>query len=168
MTRLADYVSARAVADGDCLRWVGTTYNGHPGGTVGGKKVLIRRALYEATHGPIPKGRILRCVCETPLCVVCVKLTTYRAVALECGARGLMSGQVRSARIAAAKRAGRQAKITQDNARAIRQSDDPLSVWSARLNICASTVSKIRRGTLRRDFTGDPWQGLGACARRIT
>ena len=160
MSQLQTYVDTRTVPDGNCLRWVGTTYNGHPGGTVAGKKLLIRRALYEAAHGPIPKGRILRCVCETPLCVVCVKLTTYRAVALECGARGLMAGPVRSARIAKAKRAGPQAKITQDDARAIRQSDEPLSVWAQRLNIGIGTVSKIRRGQVRREFAGNVSAGL--------
>jgi hypothetical protein len=49
--------------------------------------------------------------CETPLCVELGHLTlsTYRKVALEMSRQGLMSGPVRSARIAAAKRAGKQA-----------------------------------------------------------
>lgn len=162
--KLHAYVQARVIEDGDCLRWTGYCYNGHLGGTIDRRKVLIRRELYVAAKGPIPKGKILRCICETPLCVNVghVVPTTYKAVAKECGALGLMSGPVRSARIAAAKRAGAQAKISQEDARAIRASDEPLSVLAARYRLTESTCSKIRRGQVRREFTGNPWAGLAA------
>ena len=164
MSGLLDYVRARTIEDGDCLLWTGTLYNGHPGGTLDRKKILIRRALYERANGAIPAGKIIRCTCNTRLCVHLDhnKLTTYRDVATECGALGLMSGPVRRARIAAAKRAGPQSKLTQDDARAIRVSDAPLSVLSARYRISESTVSRIKRSETRREFVGNVWAGLFA------
>ena len=162
MSKLNEYVDARSTEDGDCLRWTGTVYNGHPGGTIDGKKVLIRRELYEAKHGPIPKGRVIRCTCTTPLCVEeeHFQLSTYKAIAKACGALGLMSGPVRSARIAATKRASTQAKITQEAARAIRSSDETGAVLAKRHNLSEATISKIRNHQVRREFAGNPWAGL--------
>lgn len=165
---LATYIRARTVEDAGCLRWTGSTVAGgrHPTMRLpGGKQVLIRRLIVEARLGhPIPRGKIVRCTCETPLCVAddCLVLTTYRAVALECGASGLMSGPVRSARIAATKRAGKQAKIRQEDARAIRDSNDTGVEIARRYGISQGTVSKIRKGHVRREFVGNPWQGLAA------
>jgi hypothetical protein len=160
MSDLTAYILARVVADGGCMRWTGYCFNGHPGGTVGGCKLLIRRALWEAANGPIPAGKILRCTCETPLCIEHLEVTTYQAVAKRLGAAGVMSGPVRSARIAAVKRAGGQAKITQDDARAIRASSEPLSVVAGLYGISVSTASRIRRHRVRREFVGNVWAGL--------
>ena len=128
MSSLAQYLHARIDEDGagDCWRWTGYAYNGHPGGTFAGCRFLARRAMYELRNGAIPAGRIIQRVCETPLCVnpEHLKLTTHKSVANEVGARGGMSGPVRSARIAAAKRTSSQAKITQEQARDIRISDE--------------------------------------------
>lgn len=161
---LQAYVAARVVEDGDCLRWTGFCFNGHPAGCVGGHKVLIRRALYAAQVGPIPAGKVLACTCDVPLCVVVehCEPTTYRRIALRCGAQGLMSGLVRSARIAEVKRASSQAKITQADAQAIRASDEPLRVLGDRYGINPATAGRIRNGQARRDFAGNPWIGLGA------
>lgn len=161
---LRAFVAARVVEDGDCLRWTGPITNGHPSGSLGGVKgFLIRRALHEAKHGPLRAGLVMRCTCETPLCVAedhC-RATTHQVIAKECGARGLMSGPVRSARIAAAKRVGPQAKLTQEQAREIRMSDERGSTLARRYNVSPSTVSRIKRGQVRREITASPWAGLG-------
>lgn len=161
--QLRAYVAAHTVDDAGCLRWTGWSVNGHPGGTIGGRKLLIRRALFEVEHGePVPAGKVLRCTCETPLCVTmehCAP-TTYQRIAQACGAQGLMSGPIRSARIAAAKRAGPQARIEHAQALSIRASDEPGVVLAARYGISASLVSKIRSGQVRRDFVGNPWAAL--------
>jgi HNH endonuclease len=167
---VAQYAAGRTVEDGDCLRWTGTVCNGHPAGAWGGKRCrLIRREVWEAANGPIPAGKIIRCTCETPLCVALdhLSVATYRSVARQCAAQGLMSGPVRSGRIAAAKRAGPQARITQEDARAIRESDESGRVWADRLGISPSTVSKIRRGQVRREFVGNAWSGLAEFAQRM-
>lgn len=159
---LQAYVDARVVEDGDCLRWRGYSYNGHPGGTLAGRKMLIRRELWAQAHGPIPPGKIIRCMCGTPLCVTIAhcELTTYRRIAKADGALGLMSGAVRSARIAATKRAGPQSKISQDEARAIFVSDETLSALAQQYGISTSTASRIKRGQMRREFVGNVWAGL--------
>lgn len=162
MKALASYVRARIVDDAGCWRWIGSVCNGHPTGTVAGRKLLIRRAMIEAERGTIPPGHIVRCTCETRLCVhpAHLRMTTYREVARECGALGLMSGPVRSARIAATKRAGPQARITQEDARAIRASSESLTVLARRYGVSVGFVSQVRRGAVRREFAGNPWAGL--------
>lgn len=167
---LAAYVSARVADDGGCLRWTGYLYNGHPGGTLNGKRFLVRRAVYQTERGPIAAGKVIRCTCSTPLCVSVehMRATTYKAIALECGALGLMAGPVRIARIAATKRAGPQAKITQADARAIAGGDGPLAEDAARYGVAPSTVSRIRRGVSRREFGGNPFLGLLAKGGSMT
>lgn len=64
-----------------------------------------------------------------------------------------------TARIAAAKRASKQAKITQADAQAIRASTEPLKAMSERYGISFQTASKIRRGEVRKDFDS-PWSAL--------
>lgn len=153
------HYAARIREDGDCLRWLGSCCNGHPAVRIDGKTVLVRRVLMQP--GP---GKIARCTCGTDDCInpEHLTVTTYRAVAKQLGALGVMSGPVRSARIAAVKRAGKQARITQETARAIRDSDETGRVLAARYGIAEATVSKIRLGQVRREFAGNPWRGLGA------
>jgi hypothetical protein len=64
-----------------------------------------------------------------------------------------------TARIAAAKRASKQAKITQADAQAIRASSEPLKQVAARYGIAWGYASRIRRGEVRRDFDS-PWSQL--------
>lgn len=152
--------SGMVVEDGDCLRWTGACINGHPAMN----KALVRRVLWEKKHGPIPAGKILRCTCELKRCINLdhCEVSTYRKVAKECGAQGLMSGPTRSAKIAAAKRSGRQAKVSQDDVRVIRDSTEPGTVLAERYGVSEATISKYRLGHCRREFTANPWQGLGA------
>lgn len=150
--------------DGDCIVWTGGCCNGHPAIRIDGKTTLVRRALWVQANGFIPPGRVLRCTCGTSKCINLdhCEAMTYKAIAKIEGAAGKMSDPVRSAKIAAAKRAGSQAKITQEQAREIRTSDEPLAALGARYGISESTASRIKRNTVRREFGGNPWQGLGA------
>jgi hypothetical protein len=150
------------VEDVDCLRWAGACVaNGHP---VTGRSTLVRRLVWAELNGPIPPGKIIRCTCETPKCVAPehLELTTYKKLSTELGALGVMSGPVRSARIAAVKRAGKQAKVSQDDVRAIRESDEPGTVLAARHGISESTVSKYRLHHCRKEFSANPWSQLSS------
>jgi len=162
--QLDAYARARVVECGDCLRWTGSvirTGTGHPCRRLpDGRSVLVRRHVWESLHGPIAAGKILRCTCETPLCIAHLKLTTYRGVARECAALGLMSGPVRSGRIAATKRAGWQAKITQEAVREFRAGDESAASFARRHGISESVAFRIRRNELRREFAGNVWAGL--------
>lgn len=161
---LDPYCRARVVEDGDCLRWTGSvirTGNGHPCRRLpDGRSVLVRRHVWESVRGPIPPGKILRCSCETPLCIAHVRLTTYRGAALEDGARGLMGGAVRSARIAETKRRGPQAKLTQEAVRAFRAGNESAAEFARRHGVSESVAYRIRRHEVRREFAGNVWAGL--------
>lgn len=160
---IADYVAAHTVEDAGCLRWTGASVaRRHPVlYQPGGRQLLVRRLVVEARGRPIPPGMIVRCTCETPLCVAdaCLRVTTYGAVAREVARLGLMGGLLRSARVAATKRGGPQAKLTDAAVQAIRTGDEPGTVLARRYGVCEGTISKIRRGQMRRDFAS-PWLGL--------
>jgi len=64
-----------------------------------------------------------------------------------------------TARIASAKRSSSQAKLTQENAQAIRNGTEPLRVVADRYAISIGHASMIRRGLRRRDFDS-PFAGL--------
>ena len=142
--------------DGDCLRWIaGCTGHGYPLWRIAGKTQAVRRALWEEARGPVPVNRVLRVTCGRRRCLNldhCV-LSTRKAVAKECGALGLMSGPVRSARIAAGKRAHPNAKLTAEIVAAIRASDETGNVLGARYGICQKTVCNVKRGMLWRDYS---------------
>lgn len=167
MTATTDFYAffeARVRVDGDCLVWTGAISNGHPSCKVNGRQSTVRRRQHELLHGPIPAGKVLRMTCGNKLCVrdAHCKVATRQQVAKECGALGLMSGLLRTARIAEVKRASSQAKITQADAQAIRRSEEPASAVAARYGLSASSIHRIRRGEVRREFAGNVWAGLGA------
>jgi hypothetical protein len=167
---MVDTGMARATNDAGCLVWTGACFgkNKHPGVCVytpQRKTVLVRRHLWERKHGPIPAGKIIRCTCETSRCVNIkhCELSTFKKVALECGALGLMSDPVRSAKIAASHRERHPlTKLTQQQVREIRASDEPGTVLAERYGVCEASISKYRLNQCRREFTANPFAGLGA------
>lgn len=159
--KLAAYVAARSVEDGDCIRWTGFLYGGQPGANIDGQKFCVPRALWEMQRGPIP-GLKLKCMCNLKRCINLDhrKPVTPRQLAKMNGAQGLMSDRVRSAKIAATKRAGKQAKVTDEDVRAIRESDEPGIVLARRYGISNALVSKYRLYQIRKDYSANPFAGL--------
>lgn len=128
----------------------------------GNKTVLVRRAIWEDEHGQIEAGKIVRMTCETQKCVnpKHMVLTTYQRLAKEMGALGKMSGPLRSAKIAAVKRA-KYAKLTHDDIREIRASNETGRAMAKRFQVSEKHISAILSGQRWREFTS-PWAGLGA------
>ncbi len=159
---LAEYVSRYSAEDGDCVRWTGFAYGGSPGGVIGSKKFLVARALWEAERGPIKPGVYLRCTCDLKMCINLDhrKLMTQKQMSKLNGSLGLMSGPVRSAKIAATKRAGKQAKVSDADVQAIRESEEPGAVLARRYGVSNATISKYRLYKSRREFGGNPFLGL--------
>lgn len=159
--KLAAYVAARSVEDGDCIRWTGFLYGGQPGANIDGQKFCVPRALWEIERGPIP-GLRLRCMCGLNRCINLNhrKPVTPKELAKMSGALGLMSGPVRSAKIAATKRAGKQAKVSDEVVQAIRESDEPGIVLARRYGISNALVSKYRLYQVRKDYSANPFAGL--------
>jgi hypothetical protein len=149
--------------DGDCLVWRHGCSNGHPAMKHQGKNVLVRRALWAGLNGPIPAGKIIRCTCDTDRCVnpEHLECTTYQRLGKQLGALGLMSGPIRSAAIAKAKRSGKQAKITEADVNRIRNSSETGASLAKELGIHEATVSRIRLHKSWKNFSS-PWTGLGA------
>jgi hypothetical protein len=161
----------RITEDGDCLRWTGGVVGkrAHPYVSVWSPKrkcLLVRRLVWEEARGPIPAGKIVHCTCNTPQCVSLehLEITTFAKLAKQLGALGVMSGPVRSAKIAAAHRARHPlTKCTQEQVREIRTSDAPGNVLAARYGVSEATISKYRLNHCRREFgAANPFQGLGA------
>lgn len=86
------------------------------------------------------------------------------AVALDgrpAAARGSFSSRSRAAKIAAGKRSSGAAKLTLEQAREIRASEDTGPVLAERYGVNRSLIGSIRRGVAWRDYS-DPFAGLGA------
>jgi hypothetical protein len=168
MMNLIASLKDRLIEDADCLRWTGACAGkaGHPvisTYTPTRKCILVRRAVWEEAHGPIPAGKIIRCNCGTPRCVALehLELTTHKKLAQQMGAIGLMSGPVRSAKIAASHRARHPlTKLTQEQVREIRASDETGVALAERYGVCEAMISRYRLGQCRREFTGNPFAGL--------
>lgn len=153
---------SRTIDDAGCAVWVKSCCNGHPAFRHHGKTVLVRRALWQDEHGEIPDGKIIRMTCETPKCIhpEHMELTTYQRLGKQLGALGIMSGPVRSAKIAATKRA-KYAKLTPEAVREIRASPETGRAMAAKFNVDEKHISRIRLNRTWREFSS-PFAGLVA------
>lgn len=160
-------IEANSYEDADCLRWNRGNCNGHPAMRWEGKTTLVRRALWESVNGAIPAGKVIKCTCENKDCVNLehLELMTYKKIALQCGALGLMSGPIRTAKIAATKQA-KYGKLTLDIADKIRASNKTGVALAAEFNLTQSRVSKIIRNEAWSRPIASPWAGLGALIQR--
>lgn len=162
MSAIADIAASHSTDDAGCLIWQRSTCNGHPAIRRGEKTQLVRRLLWVEAHGEIPAGQIVRMTCESPLCVnpEHLSLTTFAKLGKQLGALGIMSGPVRSAAIARAKRAT-QAKLNDAAVRDIRSSTETGVVLAARYGVAQAHISKVQKHKAWRDFSS-PFSGLGA------
>lgn len=153
---------SHTIEDCGCLIWQRSCCNGHPAARLDGKTVLVRRVLWAALHGEIPAGRIVRMTCESALCInpEHMELTSYKKLGKQLGALGVMSGPVRSAAIARAKRKT-HAKLTDAAVRDIRSSSERGRVLAARHGVSQAHISKVQKHKAWRDFSS-PFAGLGA------
>ena len=150
----------RTADDAGCAVWQKSCCNGHPAMRQNDKTVLVRRAVWIDMHGPIPAGKIIRMTCETPKCIHPdhMAITTHQKLAKENGAKGLMSGPVRSAKIAATKRA-KHAKLTNADVLEIRSSPEKGRAMAAKHGVDEKHISRIRRHQCWRDFS-NPFAGI--------
>jgi hypothetical protein len=156
-------IQAIAIEEGDCLLWPMSCCNGHPAVSANGKTHLVRRLLWQELHGPIPAGKVITTTCQDKLCVQAghMVLTTHQKIAAVNGKAGIMSGPLRSARIAAVKRAGHQAKLTDADITRIRTGTETTVQLARALGVSQPHISKVRQHKCRVDFSS-PFAGLGA------
>lgn len=129
-----------------------------PGGCL-----LVRRVAVALDGRPAAARQPVTCTCDEKRC--CnpkhLKPSTPSAVAKAAAARGSFSTRSRAAKIAAGKRSSGAAKLTLEQAREIRASEDTGPVLAERYGVNRSLIGSIRRGVAWRDYS-DPFAGLGA------
>lgn len=155
---------ARTVEEGECLLWQGYIGMNVPQVSHGGKVVPVRRLLLElAGKNPMPGG-YASTSCGNQSCVNPEHITNrnrhQHAVAMTQAPRNEL---LRRAKLAEFKRVT-VAKITLDEAREIRSSDEVNWVLADRYGIDKSQVARIKNGTAWREFHQSPFAGLGSRA----
>lgn len=156
-------IKARCVEIGDCWQWAtgkSLHFRRYPTVVIDGKVVLARRVAYALLKGPIPKGYSILPSCGNEFCVnpahqAALTESQKGKVAAE---RGAFSYAVRAAKIAEARR--KQMKLTIEQAREIRASEEAEPVLAARYGINKSLVGRIRRGQAWKEYGANPWAGL--------
>ena len=162
----------QCVECGDCWEWQGPVSTpaknrnsaGHPVTRSKGKAVSARRTMYELSGRKIRTGHWISTSCENVRCLNPDHLVQVSPAQQNArlGKKGAFSGATRCAKIAAAQRALR-GKITMDDARAIRDSDETTPVLAERYGLSRRRIQLIRKGDTWREYTHtNPFAGLMA------
>lgn len=165
LAELMDWLEARVVRDDDCLIWTHSMRGSVPQACLplegGGRgTVNVRRVLWTARVGRPPrKDYVIVCSCESEGCVNPEHLKEITRSQLLAGRRKSLAHKLALARSA---RAGKRAKLTPEQVREIRHSDEPQREIAARMGVTPGHVSGIRLNKWCRDANGNPFAGLGA------
>lgn len=149
---IPEWALSRIRHDEDCWIWLGGLDQGRPRITlrpIGG--LSVRRALYSAVNGPLPKGKVVRMTCNEPLCVnpEHMRVCTFKSMMREISLKS-MSDARRVAKIVAKRRA--RSKWSDADIAAMRAEMMERSVYevAAKWGMTASYAFAIRRGDWRR------------------
>lgn len=150
-------ILARTIEVGDCMEWQGHFCQGkHPQVNMGaGRVITVRRVLWEAHHGAVPDGKQVGMSCGNWRCVCPDHLVARTRSA---ATRGRSRDPQERMNIATSRRAG--SRLTMDDVRTIRASDEPVRALATRYSLSWGYVWRIRRGDVWADMAS-PWQGLG-------
>jgi hypothetical protein len=155
-------------AEGGCLLWIGkvNARNGHPSGTewVDGKDRYVgvrRRAYEEYNRVTLAREDVITCTCGDPACLakdhlerITIAERSRRMHAAMTAVAKIQRGKKLSA--ASAQRRG----LTEEQARAILESDDGPYVTAARMGVSGVVASRVRRGVTYKTYEATPWSGL--------
>lgn len=159
-------IHARCIEVGDCWEWQGAYSGGrNPYVRYKGRGTTVRRAVLDLI-GERQKSN-LHCValstCDNPRCVNPdhLRWATHSEVMRAAGAKGLLSGIVRAAKIAAYKRAA-TSKLTMEMVRAIRASNEKYADLAARYGVSAGVIESVKNHRNWKEYDNNPFAGLGA------
>lgn len=156
-----DSLRAKTVEEGDCWLWTGPTHEGRARVSHEGRLVYARR-LMQQLAGKSVQG-VVTTTCDNPLCLNPDHLATIsRAAHQKRMTAASNTGTVlalKSAKVAQTKRQT-TAKLTLEQARAIRVSDDSTRVLSERYGVNRRLVYRIRMGLSWREHGNNPFAGL--------
>jgi len=156
-----DMIRARCTECGDCWEWQRALTGGrYPTLRYKGRVINARRAVFEMAGGKLQPKSFIVTTCGNARCLnpSHLKQVRQRDHMARVAALGAMGGPVRSAKIAAAKRA-QSAKITLTDARQIRASDEPVKTLAERYGLSKDRIYRIRRGLAWREYS-NPFAGL--------
>lgn len=156
-------IELRQVRVGECIHWTPDKDIGRnkrlPRVFVEGSAKPVRNILWLLTgHGELPWNTMLQPTCGDRCCIN----PEHQQVLLQRQRKDMAreishQSQTRKVRAAAARRA--QSKLTEEQAREIRESVERGVDLARRMGITESAVSQIRTGQTWRDY-GNPFTGL--------
>lgn len=153
---------ANTIEEGECLLWNGYVGNKTPQVCHAGKMVSVRRLILTLEGKTLAPGDHAACGCGVETCIAHIEHRTKTQHAVAMG-KALGRNQIlRSSRMAQAARESR-AKLTIEQAREIRCSDESGPVLASQYGVNKSLVARIRRNEAWREFS-TPFSGLGARA----
>ncbi len=132
-----------------------------PGGCL-----LVRRVAVALDGRPAAPRQPVACTCNEKRCCnpAHLKPSSPKAIGKAAAARGSFASKSRAAKIAAGKRSSGSAKLTMEQVREIRLSEDSGPVLAERYGVNRSLIGGIRRGTAWRDYS-NPFAGLMGMGR---
>lgn len=142
---------------GGCLVWK-QQMNSGPITTIDHRTWKVRHLVWMTVHQRKPRRNLapMPTVCQNEFCVHPDHLTLVKRNSHQVGTKTPLLHRLRTAQ---AKRAG--AKLTEQQARDIRTSTEPLQALARRHGIAVSNVHRIRTGKAWIDYSG-PFSQLTA------
>jgi hypothetical protein len=166
LAEIIEWLEARSTREGKCLIWKRSLRGGVPQASMmdpeTGEKATtnVRRVVWAAKHGKPPrKTYVVVCDCERDGCVEPGHLKEISRSQLHKG-RTFTADHKLAVTLAARKRY--TTKLTQEDVREIRHSDEPAPKIAARFGVTASHVWGIRRNSWCQEVTNNPFAGLFA------
>lgn len=127
-----------------CIEWQGAKSSaGYGQRRVSGKLLYVHRLAYEAEHGEIPKGLVIRHTCDNPACYnnEHLILGTQKDNMQDCSKRGRINKTVK-----ARGEAQGLAKLNQESVNLIMSSPLSGAKLATQLGVSRSTVNRVRSG----------------------
>lgn len=160
-------IKSRCVEDGDCLLWAGKVHKrtGSPAGTewLDGKDcyVSIRRRAYEEYNRVTLRDDEQVTTCGNPRCLAKAHLEAITVSERSRRMHATMDAGTKLRRNMALSRAQQgKAKLTPEQVRAIKTSEDGPYVTAKRLGVSGVVASRIVRGLSYKDYGPNPFAGL--------
>ncbi len=156
-------IHSRCDEEGDCWIWRdATSQNGYPIMKRSGGPCLLVRRVVAALKGDEPAPRQpVATTCNDKRCCAPehVHTSTPKKVGKDAAKRGSYSSLARRMKVAAAKRASPQAKLSMDKARDIRLSTKTSVALAAEYEVNVSVIKGIRQNRMWVDYSS-PFAGL--------